>query len=455
MTHTATFPEKSLAKTAGETLTGAVKGSSIQWGSILKMSNGLLEKAPTSADTSSLSTFSLYGIKKPIKTASGKVRASAAAKGKTRRGRKKKESLFILKEQPSANTLMQKQSSVAKGRCKECGGELSKDVQGGYLECMSCGLTHDGIISQTQEFHAHGSDESAEDQLRCGAPVDPLMPKTSMCTYFGAVKGRSVGNVKTLRRLQQWGNIPFAERSLKLNFSYIDEHTRNTGVTVKITDDAKLFYTLLYNDTFSGIGGDVQTATFSKGKCRKGLLAACVYKACEKNKFVRTHEQLSNMFKIEVSTLRNGIKRFNKIMQQKNIDFNFSPHTVEDFCRQYCLHFPFRISSLMRDYIVIIAKRVDSLNLIQNNTTKSVATGIISIISSVYNLGINIQDIHKKCKISLMTVKDVTKKLRQKLRYVLPWREYYIYELRKLSRSMRADNANIANRIADLLPSLF
>ena len=342
--------------------------------------------------------------------------------------------------------------------CMDCGCELAADIMGGQTECTGCGLVATGIISREQEWASNSTDDGGENQIRCGGVIDPLMPVTSMGTYIGAAVKRPVGvNTGTIQRLQLWGSVPPAERSRKNDFNYISNMTENTGISNKVKDDAKVFYTLLYNDEFNGLaGGNIdESATFSKGKCRKGLLAACFFKACQKNGMVRTHDDIAGMFDIETSTLRSGERRFNSIMQKKNINIQFDPHTIAGFVKQYVNFFPNNLTNVMIDYMIILAKRLDDIGLISNNNVKSIACGFIHIMSVVYNLEIDVNEIHKRCSISLMTIKDVSKKLRADLKYVLPHTEYVIYNIRKAARGKTRSERIIYNTIADYIPSLF
>ena len=385
---------------------------------------------------------------KTVKT----VKKKRGRKSKKLENAKKRIGLYKLKKDKSEIT--QQESNV----CSDCGYELAADIMGGQTECMGCGLVVTGIISREQEWASNSKDDGGENQIRCGGVIDPLMPVTSMGTYIGTAAKRPAGvNTGTIQRLQLWGSVPPAERSRKNDFNYIDKMTENTGITNKVKDDAKVFYTLLYNDEFNGLaGGNIdESATFSKGKCRKGLLAACFFKACQKNGIVRTYDDVAGMFEVETSTLRGGERRFNSIMQKKNINIHFDPHTIAGFVKQYVNFFSNNLTKVMVDYMIYLAERLDRIGLISNNNVKSIACGFIHIISVVYNLEIDVNQIHKRCSISLMTIKDVSKKLREHLRYVIPHNEYVIYTMRKSARGKPKWEREVINTVADYIPSLF
>ena len=67
--------------------------------------------------------------------------------------------------------------------CKNCDkdGTIYHDVKNGYELCKVCGLIYDKLIENTAEWRWYGSlDSKGLDPTRCGIPINPLLPKSSI-----------------------------------------------------------------------------------------------------------------------------------------------------------------------------------------------------------------------------------------------------------------------------------
>jgi transcription initiation factor TFIIB len=352
--------------------------------------------------------------------------------GPKRRGRKPKVIPTGVYKSASLTASIKTATKSTCVLCPDCAGELLEDIACGMMVCRRCQTAVDTIISHNQEFSGGGNNDGVVEQMRFGAPLDPLFPHTSLGTFIGR-PARSTSAIATIKRLQTWNNIPPQERSLREVFNQIDKYTLNKGLSVKILGDAKYFYHMLYDNSITNTGHISAVATIhSKGICRRSLLAACVVRSCEKNGVSRPAENIAAMFEIEPSDLKTGLKTFTSHMQKKGIDIEFANQSIEIFVRQITNALP-TVNAAAADYICRLAVRVESKGIIHNNNIRSIAAGITWVVIQIHGLKIPLAHLAKRAGISNMTIKDSAAKIYAQLRYVLPWFEYYRYCLSKLA----------------------
>ena len=71
-------------------------------------------------------------------------------------------------------------------KCQYCNAINSfvYDYRNGTEICGECGVVIDDIEDQAPEWRYYGaSDNKNTDPTRCGGPINPLLPKSSMGTY--------------------------------------------------------------------------------------------------------------------------------------------------------------------------------------------------------------------------------------------------------------------------------
>ena len=122
--------------------------------------------------------------------------------------------------------------------CNNCNDpNLIFDYTNGIVICSMCGLVNQNMIDSGAEWRYYGSsDNKTGNPTRCGDPINPLLPKSSMGTF---ISGNSYGSIK---RLHLWNQMPADERSLWLVFKKITAFTINSNLTNKLVDEAKLNY---------------------------------------------------------------------------------------------------------------------------------------------------------------------------------------------------------------------
>src|SRR3972149_2068692 len=87
----------------------------------------------------------------------------------------------------------------------------------GIIVCEKCGVDNGAVIDYQQEWRFYGSDDTkySSDPTRCGMPINPLLPESSLGTI---ILGRGFDK---FRKLNNWNSMSYKERSLLRVFKQI------------------------------------------------------------------------------------------------------------------------------------------------------------------------------------------------------------------------------------------
>jgi transcription initiation factor TFIIB len=285
-------------------------------------------------------------------------------------------------------------------KCSNCFEDTSifSDHSNGYIICKECGFVLSHILENNAEWRWYGSnDTKGLDPTRCGIPINPLLPKSSMGTYIG---GNKYGS---LQRLHSWNAMPSDERSLWHVFEDINIKTQNTDLVSKIKDEAKMYYKMLSSkeEAIEGI--------LTRGTVREGIKAACLFVACKNNGVPRSSSEIAKMFGISPTDVTKGLKKFVEIEMKKDIQININVSGANEFVTRYCCKL--NIQSALEKVALVIADRAQRLGIVKDNTPPSIAAGVLYLVIVVFELKITKMQLKEKLSVSDVTVSKCYKRL--------------------------------------------
>lgn len=286
--------------------------------------------------------------------------------------------------------------------CFNCLNKTSiySDHSNGYIICKNCGFVLSHILENNAEWRWYGSnDTKGLDPTRCGIPINPLLPKSSMGTYIG---GNKYGS---LQRLHSWNAMPSDERSLWHVFEDINIKTQNTDLVSKIKDEAKMYYKMLSSkqESIEGI--------LTRGTVREGIKAACLFVACKNNAVPRSSGEIAKMFGISATDVTKGLKKFVEIEMKKDIQININVSGAKEFVKRYCCKL--NISYNYEKIALIVADRAQRLGIVKDNTPPSIAAGVLYLVIVIFELKVTKIQLKEKLCVSDVTISKCFKRLLQ------------------------------------------
>ncbi len=156
--------------------------------------------------------------------------------------------------------------------------------------CSSCGVINEELIDSGPEWRQYNNDDSrGEGVNRCGCPSNFFFPKSSQGTI---IVGSTTSRVK---RKQKWNSMVYKERSLNQVFEQISKICSANKIPQIVVDSAKILYKKI-SDCRHKSGTNAGKQIIIRGENRTSIIAACVYKACEMNKYPKNAKDIAEIF---------------------------------------------------------------------------------------------------------------------------------------------------------------
>lgn len=293
--------------------------------------------------------------------------------------------------------------------CDNCGESDTtiEDQKTSNLICSNCGAVIDVILDQGPEWRSYVNEDSrGATNGRCGGPTNPFFPKSYQSSIIVGT------NSNRLRKKQGWSQMSYRERSFRSVVDIITAICSKWHIRKSIADDASTLYRILSecpNVGGKNVGGNI----IIRGKNRLSVIAACIYKACERNEQPRTIKEISKYFDLEEKKVTKGIRRYDNIMlhSEVRLDGGVEKKTdiAEDFIRRHCPRL--RIGLTDTDMAVRIANNCSKMKLASDHNPQSIAAGAILTMVRYQVRNVTIEAIAKLFGTSAVTINKIHGKL--------------------------------------------
>jgi len=299
---------------------------------------------------------------------------------------------------------LEKEKEKEIGLCYLCNSILII-TEDGFPTCTSssCGIIYKKTLDYSPEWKFYGADDKhSSDPTRCGNPINPLLIESSFgCKVL--CNNKSSYEMKKIRKWTEWQCMPHREKSLYEEFQFITVMAQNSGIPKIFIDDAM------------SIHKDISEQKMFRGLNRDGIKAASIYISCRLNGCPRTAHEIAEIFRLDKTSATNGCSMAISILN--NIERNMEPSEQTQLCKTTPTLFIERFCSRLnmnRELTLLakfIASKIESNNIINDNTPPSIAAGIIYFISQICLLNISKTDIKQICGVSEVTINKCFKKL--------------------------------------------
>ena len=297
--------------------------------------------------------------------------------------------------------LYSKQNIGNREECELCGSSL-RFMENKLLTCMNkkCGVIYKDVLDLSAEWRYYGADDSSMiDPTRCGMPINPLLKESSygckvVCNY------RSSYEMRKIRRYTEWQSMPYKEKAQYDEFEKIKTLSRHAGIPKIIIDEA-----LRQHKKLS------EMKTF-RGCNRDGIIAASVYIAGRIHNYPRTAKGIATIFILDNTSATKGCKNAVNLlntMEGMNEKTYFHQTKPIAFIERYCSRL--NLNKELTTVCKFVANKIETNNIIPENTPHSVAAGIVYFVSQVCNLNVSKKNVNIVSEISEVTINKCYKKL--------------------------------------------
>lgn len=283
--------------------------------------------------------------------------------------------------------------------------DIFNDTAKGNLICNNCGTILSEMLDTTAEWRYYNSDDSKSmDPSRCGCPVNPYLPKSSLGTLIASK------NIN-LTRIHQWNSMPYTERSLLSVFDDITTRCHKNNIPKSVIDDAIFYYKKIHD-----------SKVITRGAIRKGIKAACVLIACQKKKISMVPNDIAKIFDVKSTDITRGCKKFYELIGNIDALSEIENLNSDDYVQRFCKKL--KINKKYSDIAKTVAQKTEELNITCENTPPSIAAGSILLVCTTLNLLIGKKQVAVSCNISEVTITKTYRKLLPYKEQLLPSTEY-------------------------------
>ena len=262
-------------------------------------------------------------------------------------------------------------------RCGVC-ARTATTVSGSLIACSHCGcvlVLH--AIDELPEYRHHSDDK--KDSTRCGPPAHALLPNASTGSWIKVKYGAPF----ELRRAAGWtacgGRPAYRERSLCKVFDRIQACTTIAGgVSAALVRSAETLYFWASRNTVT------------RALPRQGLIAACLWAACNAGRVPRSTADVAGIFGLDLPTVNRACKRLVEMGDAvEDLEAVVGASTGPlDFCARTCAaaRFDDLALALTRD----VVRRVHERDLLPGVLPQNVAAACAFFVSEVCKMNLSV-----------------------------------------------------------------
>ena len=297
-------------------------------------------------------------------------------------------------------------TSPSSNYCIHCNINSLVYEDGNYY-CSCCGIFQNKTLSEDIEYRYYGdSDNKSTNPERLGMPTNILLPESSLGSLIST---NSSISFKKMIQYNIWNSMPYKERSQLKVFTEIASKSKSHGIPNMIIEQAKAYYKI------------ISEKSIHRGSNRNGLIAACIYMACKKEKVPRSTKEIAAIFNIDIQDMTKGCKKFKEIFRLNNIEItkNNSSNPL-DYIERFCSNLQILDDVKYVCEFVAVKSISSNHNIVMDNTSPSIAAGTIFLVINLLNYPITKKNVAIACKISEVTISKCFKKLNNHKLELLP-----------------------------------
>lgn len=305
------------------------------------------------------------------------------------------------------NTSISKKDTVPE-YCELCGPsfKIIENLQIYKYMCENCGGVYGNIFDRKGEWsNFSGENSVATTTNRCGGPINNLCPKSAQGTIM------STGASKKLKIRERWNNNTYKEKTRNQKFDDIQKIVNGLSLENPgpICESAKIIYRN-FSDTKHTDGKNKGKNIIVRKSNLSGILAACVFKACENNGVPRTLAEVGILLGIDKKDVNNGIKKLKKHTENPNMYDQPATNLINNHITKISSELNMNQEHI--DFCLKVAKNYDKLRLSGDHGVEPIAGGIIYFVVDHLNLSISMNQVCDCTSSSPMTIQKIFKELK-------------------------------------------
>lgn len=296
-----------------------------------------------------------------------------------------------------------------KNKCSRCeSSDFIEDYTNGIIVC-TCGAVINNLYDTSPDTKPY-DDDTKQENKRFNKVTNELLPQSSM----GA---RLPTNIKgSLQKLQNWGAMPYRERSLYNDFKVITACCEKLNLNKNIQQSANIFYASAKSCKHQE-GENEGKHIITRGKNNKGIQGGSIWISCKKHNIPVLSKDIAEFYGLTIKELNKGIKSLKKLLEIKNMSVQLNVIGSEEYVRKYCTEL--NVKTEYMNQAIKIAKNIDKLSVITEHTQFSIAATSVLIMSEMNAItNVTKKSLKQMFGVSNVTISKTYKKL-EKIKHIL------------------------------------
>jgi transcription initiation factor TFIIB len=269
--------------------------------------------------------------------------------------------------------------------CPECGGTIIDIQQRGEIVCQHCGL----VVSEKSVDVTHSgiraySKQEKDKKERTGCPMSILMPDIGLSTIIDKTKIKN----PDLRRAAKWNtHLSWEKRNMLIAITEL----KRFGGNLNFPERVKKAAVRLYKEVFK--------RNLLRGRSINGMIAACAYYVCKKERVPITLQEILD----EASISNNIVKKCYKILvRELNLK---SPHIDPvSLIPRYCADLGLNMN-VEKESIKILKKFIETTSICGKDP-KGLCAGALYLVSKLKNHKVSQKEIANVIGVTEVTLRS-------------------------------------------------
>jgi transcription initiation factor TFIIB len=307
------------------------------------------------------------------------------------------------------NNIIPESNNKQKSKCSRCDSDdFIEDYTNGIIIC-TCGQVINNLYDTVNDVRQY-EDDTKQENKRYNKVTNELLPQSSL----GA---KLPYNIKgNLQKIQNWGAMPYRERSLYNDFKIINSACETLNLNKNIQQSANIYYASAKSCKHPD-GENEGKHIITRGKNNKGIQGGCIWISCKKHNIPILSKDIAEQFGLTIKELNKGIKSLKRLLEIKNMSVQLNIIGSEEYVRKYCTSE--NVKTEYMDQAIQIARNIDKLNVITEHTQFSIAATSVLIMAELNSINnVTKKSLKQMFGISNVTISKAYKKL-EKLKHIL------------------------------------
>lgn len=276
-------------------------------------------------------------------------------------------------------------SFVPPGSCPDCDGVVIEND--GAMVCCGCMRIMGSVIDRAAESRGFFDDSRRNPIERSDVPVNPLYPKSSAASTVHVDRRGNSGDYNSMRLAKRSG-MHSKDRPRDAVFKLMDAVCFNHKLSNAVIASAKHYYL------------KVSAERTSRGGLKKGLIAACVYFACQINDVYKPEDVVAAMFGVTTSQIIQGKSIVNQFLKLP-VKPPTAAKLVVAFARNLAL------SATHMTMCERVCERAAACDALAAYVPRSIAAGAIMLVCDAFDMR-GKKDVMAAVSVSALTLSKVT-----------------------------------------------